>query len=692
MRWQSPFPPASEPEKLTAGSVGGRPSSPWARLPAADTLALARRAIAAGFSPTAERLYRLTLNGDDRPEAPDDTAAIEAARIELAAGLFGAARPLEALGVLEGLSSTPNAAAGRVFLAEARRIAGAAREALAPARNGAEGLPHDAGAQTVLARVYLDLRQHRNAVTAFKRALEIAPGRADSFGGLARALIAINDLAAGERAIAEALVRAPDEPDALRAGSIVFARRGAAADAAAASHAAGRSLFAHGRQREALEALQTATTLAPKSAVYFADAGTAAYLQRRHKEAVEWLTRALALQPSFPRALSNLGATLMETGAFEDAELRLREALSYAPQDVESHVNLANLLEMLRRVEEGEGHYRSALRIAPDLPAAHLGLGICLLYQRRWRDAQPHYDHRPPGVLAKALGLPLWGGEAVPAESSLIVMTEQGFGDTLQFMGAVNAARAHFARVGFVCPPALRRIAQRCLPDVSILAALPADIGAADKYVNLLSLAAIVAPENEMTRPSEPWRPWIDAEPVKVEEWSHRLGARLHNAPDPPNALRRVGLCWGGGDALRDDYLRSVPLKDFAPILAHRDVHFVSLQVGAKRAEIASTPQASRLVDLTEAISDFSDTAAIIANLDLVISVDTAVAHLAGAMGKPVWMLNRFSSEWRWGFGRDNCAFYPSMRIFNQSKPREWGGAIDDIARELASFVRVTST
>lgn len=660
----------------------------WAPPAAAAALALARQALVSGFSAHAERLYRLVLDGCERDGPPDLDEVADHARAELAAALLTAGRLTDALAALAGLTASTQAHAGLTTLAEARRASGDPRSALAPARKSAEARPDDADAQIVLGRVLSDLRQRSEAARAFKRALDINPSRADASGGLARTLVAMNDLQAGDIATTQALSGAPDDPDALRAHSALLSRRGDVAGAAQTSNAAARTLFARGYILEARAAFEHAARLAPSVPGYHNDAGTAAYLQRRPKEAVAWISRAVALQPSFARALSNLGAALMESGAYEESEQRLREALTFAPHDPEAHVNLANLLLERRRLKEAETHYRSALAAQSTLAPARIGLGIALFMQERFAEGRTYYEARPAAAAADALGLPLWRGETVEKETSLIVLSEQGLGDTLQFMGAVAKARDTFARVGFVCAPPLRRLARQNLPGVEILAALPVEIAASDRYVNLLSLASMLAPDGALTRPPEPWRPWIKADPAHAQSWSVRLAMTIGEPPDQSHRRPRVGLCWGGGDALRDDWLRSIPLKSLAPLLERRDVGFVSLQIGSKRAELGSAGVTGRLFDLADAISDFADTCALVENLDLVISVDTAVAHLAGAMGKPVWLLNRHASEWRWGLNRKTCDYYPSMRLFNQPAPLEWRPVVDALSAALEEWVR----
>jgi len=671
---------------------------PWRSSISSDTLAWARAARAKGLLVEAERLYRLIFE-----DAPADSAlaqpgfgldeatradAIAAARAELGAALLAQARLSDAAAVLTPLAEDDDArvaGAALAHLAQARRALGEAREAIAIARRAVAADASCYETHLALARTLLDLRQRKESVTSFRRALSINPSRPDAFGGLARALIAMNDLHAGETAIAEARARSPDDPDALRAVSDVLAKRGDRPGAAAASNAAARTLFARGYHREAQDAFETAAKLAPDVAGYHNDAGTSAYLRRRPGDALPWLERAVSLQPAFAQALSNLGAALMETGHFARSEQRLREALAVDPRHAEAHVNLANLLLELRRGEEAEQHYRLALEIQPQLAAARLGLGIMLLAQERFEEAFNFYESRPAGVRAASLGLALWRGEDDREAQTVIVMSEQGLGDTLQFLSAVRAAPTRFKRVGFVCAPVLQRLSAHNLPGVEILPALPADLGAADRYVNLLSLAALLAPGNALTHRAHAFKPWIAALPDDIETWRNRLDSAF-SGRDTMARAPRVGLCWGGGDALRDDWLRSIPLSALAPLLQIRDIQWVSLQIGTKRAQLAKIAAASRPLDPADEIADFADTAALVHNLDLVISVDTAVAHLAGAMGKPIWLLNRHASEWRWGIARDACAYYPTMRIFNQPAPLDWTPVVADVSRALATM------
>jgi hypothetical protein len=329
-------------------------------------------------------------------------------------------------------------------------------------------------------------------------------------------------------------------------------------------------------------------------------------------------------------------------------------------------------------LDEALASYDRALSLRPDFPEAHLNRATSLLslgdlqpgfeeYRWRWRTR----NFRP---LAPRLDWPAWEGEDL-AGRSILLHGEQGFGDHLQFVRYAPLVAARAGRVTLLTEPPLVRLFQS-IPEVEVLDALPVD-AAFDVHAPLMDLPRLFV-TTLGTVPGD--TPYLAAERADVAMWARRLAGQRGLT---------VGLVWAGdthkgrpaGAAV--DRRRSLRLAQFAPLADVENVTFYSLQKGEPAAQALDPPPGLQLVDVTDELHDFSDTAALIANLDLVIAVDTAVAHLAGALGKPVWILSRYEGDWRWLNGREDSPWYPPARLFHQRASGAWDEVIDRIAAEL---------
>lgn len=414
--------------------------------------------------------------------------------------------------------------------------------------------------------------------------------------------------------------------------------------------------------------------------------------------AVQSLHQGLAIQPDFTALHYNLALTLQHLGHLEDAALGYRRMLELDPSNSAAHNNLGRVCADLGRLEEAEWHYRHAIELAPPNLVARNNLAMVLLTTGRYEEAWPYFEDRwvsfkladgRPARVPVQVPLPRWlgaspsapqGAQAAHArEGRLLVLHEQGFGDSLQFVRYLPLALAHFSQVGYVCPPALRRLYEQSLsarwPGLELLDAVPAGLGDWDRHIPLMSLPMAFATQ-VATIPAA--LPYLYADVALAAAWR----ARLEALPSPH--LPRVGVVWAGGHSgIAIDGLRSLAAAQISPLLALRNVHWISLQKTDDPAKRADAATSARLVDWTDDIADFADTAALIDNLDLVIAVDTSVAHLAAALGKPVWLLNRFAGCWRWLHGRDDSPWYPGMRLFTQPRRGDWD---DVLARVVVAL------
>jgi tetratricopeptide (TPR) repeat protein len=393
----------------------------------------------------------------------------------------------------------------------------------------------------------------------------------------------------------------------------------------------------------------------------------------RWEEAAASFSRAVALEPNFVEALANYGNALRELAHPEEAITYGMKAAQLAPLSPEIQCNTATSLRDLGRLDEAIRMFRHAAMLKPDHPIAHLNLGLALLARGDMLAGWSEYEWRwgCPWALddRRHLERPLWTGEAGHGQV-LLIYSEQGFGDTIQFCRYAPLAAARGFRVILEVQPPLARL-MRSLPGVEQVIARGDCLPDFDLRLPMLSLPRVFKTTLDSIPSVSP--AYLHTEAAMIAQWKNRLEAM-------GGAAKRVGLVWAGQSRPHDptlaliDKRRSVAPDLLAPLFEVPGLHFFSLQKDGPRM-----PPALPLTDLMSEMSDFADTAALIANLDLVISVDTAVLHLAAALGKPAWLLDRFDSCWRWLTGRADSPWYPTVRIFRQKQPRDWQGAIAEL-------------
>ena len=380
---------------------------------------------------------------------------------------------------------------------------------------------------------------------------------------------------------------------------------------------------------------------------------------------------ALRLRPDYPEAHNNLGNALCALGRPAEAEASYRDALRLRPDFPEAHGNLGNALSALGRPVEAEATFREALRLRPNNPEAHNNLGFALLLAGRleegWKENEWRWKANPVSSSARYFLAPQWRGEAI-GDRIILLHAEQGLGDTLQFCRYAPLMDSAAWIILEVQAPLVRLLSR--LPGVSEVVAAGERLPPLDLHCPLMSLPLAFGTTLD-TIPAA--TPYLSADPALAAYWQQRLVGL--------DGLR-IGLVWAGGRwldrpaAAAVDRRRSLDLEALAPLTQVSGVSFVSLQTDGPAAEAADPPHGMMLHDFTADLHDFEDTAALIVNLDLVISVDTAVAHLAGALGKPVWLLNRFDTDWRWLLNRDDSPWYPTLRQFRQPSPGDWDRAV----------------
>lgn len=438
------------------------------------------------------------------------------------------------------------------------------------------------------------------------------------------------------------------------------------------------ALSALGRLEEAVDACRKAIALKPNFPGARSNLAISLKELGRHSEAEATFREALRLNPSFPGLHYNLGILLEELGRFAEAEVSFRAAISLQPGYCDAVMSLGVVLCRLGRVAESETCLREVLRLRPNDAEAHLNLAGALLLDGRLAEGWEHHEWRwktRKSERARNLSAPLWEGQPIQGQT-ILLHAEQGFGDTLQFCRYAPLIANSGAKVILEVPRPLVRLMSR-LPGVGEVVVRGDPLPRFDLHCPLMSLPRAA----RTTLETIPGGSYLQAEPELSALWRGRLGDL---------AGIKVGLVWAGGrredpTIAALDARRSIALDMMAPLGDVSGVSFVSLQKGEPAAQAASQIiPGMHLHDFTAELNDFADTAALIDGLDLVISVDTSVAHLAGGLGKPVWLLNRFDTDWRWLQNRDDSPWYPTLRQFRQPSPLHWDSVIVAVRDALA--------
>ncbi len=494
-----------------------------------------------------------------------------------------------------------------------------------------------------------------------------------------------------------------------------------------AEHLLGVIAHQNGRLGDAIEHVQRAVKLAPHVALFHANLGEMLRLAGRPRQAAEAARRAIAIEPSMAAAWSNLGVALYELKEYEEAAAAQRKAIAANPDFAEAHSNLGNALHALRRFDEAIEAYHRAIELNPNYPDgwanlgttlhhagsfeagiaalrraialaphhanARSGLGILLLMRGDLAEGWDEYEWRLRSSERKGPRFPEipWQGESL-AGKHIYVQAEQGFGDTLQFARYMPLLAARAGKVTLRVHQQLVRLLRESLPGITVLG----DRGDPTPYqcdAVLLSLPRLFKTRLE-TIPANV--PYLRPPPAAAQHWKARL-AKM--------AGLKIGVVWAGNPEHVNDSRRSLDLTRLAPLFAVPGTSFVSLQFGPRTADLKQLKKSKTgkiaIEEVAAEFEDFVDTAAAICALDLVITVDTSVAHVAGAVGKPVWVLLPWVTDWRWLLNREDNPWYPTMRLFRQASPvipspasaggnakGDWTDVISRIEAELRAVVQ----
>jgi RimJ/RimL family protein N-acetyltransferase/Flp pilus assembly protein TadD len=430
----------------------------------------------------------------------------------------------------------------------------------------------------------------------------------------------------------------------------------------------GMILHHTGRDEEAVKWLSLASRFQPRSARVFNGLGCACQKLKNHSQAAAAFERAVELAPQAADTYYNLGNSCYQLEQIERAASFFHQAVVINPRDSASWNNLGKCFKELNQLDKAIEAYDHAVEVAPDYVLARYGRAMSLLTVGRWPEGFRDYEWRPNLKDLRKCSQPAWQGESAPG-STLLLCAEQGFGDAIQMIRFIPAARERVARVVLECRPELATLFQysKC---ADMVIPYGAPLPSFDCYTPLLSLPHLLG----IT---------VDAIPRQTPYLQAPSGEEFPSA----SGHLKVGLAWAGNPDHHRDSSRSMRLDDLATILDIPGVTFYSLQQPVPARDESYLRSVSELIHSNLKFDDFLETAAVIAQLDLVITVDTAVAHLAGALGKPVWLLIQHSPDWRWFLERADTPWYPTMQLYRQAKRGRWETPVMRVADALRRMV-----
>jgi tetratricopeptide (TPR) repeat protein len=524
-----------------------------------------------------------------------------------------------------------------------------------------------------LGRNCLALGQWQPAVSIFRCILQHTPDHPEAQAGLARA-------AAGTAAAPPA---GRNEPCPCGSGKRYKHCHGAkAAHGAAGTMQEALRLHERGDTQGALRLYQAILAQEPDHPTAQHFVGVIYYQRGDPAAALPLLEHSVTRQPEEPEFHNNLGLALVALDRESEAIAHYRAALALKPEHAVAWNNLGLAHQLHNDVGAAIDAFRQALALQPDFAQARWNLALALLLDGQFAEGWREYEVRLalPELGGSQPPLPgvRWDGRE-PAGKTLLLATEQGLGDAVQFARYAQLLERAGARCILRCPEALAPLLTT-IPGVAEVSVDGAPLPNYAAYLPLLSLPRVLGTTPTTIPASVPYLAVAAA---------GRAAART--VLEQPGSVRRIGLCWAGNPGHRNDRKRSLPLAALAPLLALPGSSWFSLQAGDAAAQLATTPGAQRVIPLPEGTA-LVDTAARIAELDLIISVDTAIAHLAGALARPTWLLLPFAPDWRWQLGRDDSPWYPTLRLFRQPRPGDWVAVVERVAAALQDELALHGT
>jgi tetratricopeptide (TPR) repeat protein len=533
------------------------------------------------------------------------------------------------------------------------------------------------------------LDRHQEALESFDHAIKLKSKFSEAHNNRAAVLAALGRDEEALESYRKALAITPNYPQA--------------------HYNLGNSLRMLGRNEEAVKSYDRALVLRPDYTEALYNRGNTLRELKRFDEAMASYDRSLSVRPDFAEALYNRGNTLRELKRFDEALASYDRALSVQPDYFDALCNRGNALRELKRFDEELASYDRALSIRPDDAGALNNRGNALSalgrhiealatisraiavnpastdaqlndallklrlgdFSRGWEKYEWRWKRDDGSMKPRNFGQPLWLGQEPVVGKTILLHAEQGLGDTIQFARYAPMLAKRDARVILEVQPPLKSLFSQIGSGIQIISNGEI-IPSFDLHCPLMSLPLAFRTELG-TIPAD--APYLAVLSDRIEQWNDRLPSR--------NGLR-VGIVWSGNASHVNDHNRSISLPRLAPIIDLPYIQFISLQKEMREADARILAQKPHIIGLGSHFGDFTDTAATITQVDLVISVDTSVAHLAGALGKPVWILLPFCPDWRWLLDREDSPWYPSARLFRQPHIDDWDSVIEQVRRELS--------
>jgi tetratricopeptide (TPR) repeat protein len=652
--------------------------------PAPRAIEIARAHHLAGRLPEAERICRQLLQAD-----PEDADALNL----LGVMAHQAGNNERAVELIEkAICRQPASAKFLNNLGETHRALGRLEDALACYGKALAIEPSHFGALVNRGNALQQLGRHEEAIACYDRALAIQPGDAAAWNNRGAALKELRRYGEAAASFLRVVSLRPDYVEAHRN--------------------LGNALWDQDRLEEALACYDRALAIEPGHAGALMNRGNALQRLKRYDEAVASYRQVLSANPEFAVAHCNLGIALRDQGRLEQAIASYQRALSLDSQSAQAHFGLGNALKdqgkleealasygralalkadfvdalnnrsaallALNRCQEALASYEKVLAIEPGYAVAHANLGACRLlvgdfeggwpeYEWRWRSE--HYLSAPREFLQ-----PLWLGKEDIAGKTILLHAEQGFGDTIQFARYVEAVARRGATVILEVQPALLSLLSG-IAGASRLVGRGEPLPHFDVHCPLLSLPLAFGTRLQ-TIPAAV--PYLGPAAANVRRWRDKLGA---------SGVPRVGIAWSGNPDNPNDRNRSMALRKLMA-LQIPEARLISVQKEVRPADAKVLAANPHIGDFGTRLGDFSDTAALLSLMDVVVSVDTSVVHLAGALGKPVWVLLPFAPDWRWLMDREDSPWYPTARLFRQPGVGDWDSVVNRVKRELQRLPR----
>jgi tetratricopeptide (TPR) repeat protein len=508
----------------------------------------------------------------------------------------------------------------------------------------------------LLALVQTLLGKKEAAIASFDRALKVRPDYAEALSNRGLTLYELKRFDEALASFDDALKRAPNHAEAL------FNR--------------GLTLHALKRFEQALVSFDGALKVRPDYIEALSSRGNVLRELKRYGEALASFDRVLKARPDYAEAFCNLGVTLHEMNLFELALASHDRALKLRPDYAEALTNRGITLLELKHFEEALASFDHALKARSDFAEAHCSRALCCMligdFDRGWNENEWRWETEHLRKEKRNFAQPLWLGSDEIAGKTILLHGEQGFGDVIQFCRYVPLVAERGARVILEVPNSLHEL-MGTLTGAAQIVSRGEPLPQFDLHCPLLSLPLAFGTRLEsVPRPI----PYLGATPSAARSWNARLGPRKRFC---------VGLAWFGRPDHKNDHNRSLKLNTLLPLL-DCDASFISLQREVRPCDSVLLKDRTDLIHFGDELNNFSDTAALISNLDLVISVDTSVAHLAGALGKPVWILLPNVPDWRWLLDREDSPWYPTARLFRQNRTRTWDDVIIRVREALHHF------